>query len=267
MCGRARLSSDVSEIKLVFSIPPDRPPPNFPPSWNVAPTDSLPVVRYDRKAEQRRLDLLRWGLIPYWAKDIKVGFANINAKAEGIETKRTFRDAFERRCVPARRKIRRRPLRRNPKDQLDLAYVREKAGAATHGAILAREAAVLQSVAAGGRKAFRHGRPEALAGFTNIPRIGEWRRQSCRTDGLFDNGDNGFFKEFQQPHARTVAKQQPARGRVVALDDADRQLRRPKGQLRVALRLLVVRAGDQLLRAIQYGAEKRVRRGIFGRLA
>ena len=97
MCGRARLSSDVSEIKLVFRIPPERPIPNFPPNWNVAPTDSLPVVRYDRKAEQRSLDLLRWGLIPYWAKDSKVGFANINAKAEGIETRPAFRQAFERR--------------------------------------------------------------------------------------------------------------------------------------------------------------------------
>jgi putative SOS response-associated peptidase YedK len=97
MCGRARLSSDVSEIKLVFRIPPDRPTPNFPPSWNVAPTNSLPVVRYDAKAAQRSLDMLRWGLIPHWAKDIKVGFANINAKAEGIENKPAFRKAFERR--------------------------------------------------------------------------------------------------------------------------------------------------------------------------
>jgi SOS response associated peptidase (SRAP) len=87
MCGRARLSSDVSEIKLVFSIPTHRPTPNFPPSWNVAPTDSLPVVRYDGKAGERSLDLLRWGLVPFWAKDLNVGFANINAKAEGIETK------------------------------------------------------------------------------------------------------------------------------------------------------------------------------------
>jgi len=102
MCGRVRLSSDVSEIKLVFSIPPERPTPNFPPSWNVAPTDSLPVVRYERKAAQRSLDLLRWGLIPYWAKDIKVGFANINAKAEGIESKQAFGKAFERRrCLVA----------------------------------------------------------------------------------------------------------------------------------------------------------------------
>src|SRR3974390_289281 len=98
MCGRARLSSDVSEIKLVFGIPPERPTPNFPSSWNVAPTDSLPVVRYDRKAGQRSLDLLRWGLIPYWAKDIKVGFATINARAEEVDTKPAFREAFQRRC-------------------------------------------------------------------------------------------------------------------------------------------------------------------------
>src|SRR6201997_3711088 len=97
MCGRVRLSSDVSEIKLVFSIPPHRPTPNYPPSWNVAPTDQLPVVRYDRKAGERSLDMLRWGLVPYWAKDLKVGFANINAKAEGIETRPAFRDAFQRR--------------------------------------------------------------------------------------------------------------------------------------------------------------------------
>jgi len=100
MCGRARLSTDVSEIKLVFSIPPHRPTPNFPPSWNVAASDSLPVVRYDGKAGERSLDLLRWGLVPHWAKDLKVGFANINAKAEGIETKPAFRDAFQhRRCL------------------------------------------------------------------------------------------------------------------------------------------------------------------------
>jgi hypothetical protein len=121
-------------------------------------------------------------------------------------------------------------------------------------------------VGAGGRKPFRHGRPEAVAGFAHIPGIGEWRRQPWRTDGLFDNGDNSFLKEFQQPHARVLAEQQPARGRVVALDDADRKFRRPERQLLVALCLLVIRAGNQLLRAIQDGAEKRVGRGKFGRL-
>jgi hypothetical protein len=94
MCGRARLSSDVSEIRIAFGIPPERPTPNIAPSWNVAPTDSLPIVRYDAKDHQRSLEVMRWGLVPFWAKDIKVGFANINAKAEGIENKPAFREAF-----------------------------------------------------------------------------------------------------------------------------------------------------------------------------
>jgi putative SOS response-associated peptidase YedK len=98
MCGRVRLSSDVSEITLVFRIPPERS--NFAASWNVAPTDPLPVVRYDAKEHQRSLEVMRWGLVPFWAKDIKVGFANINAKAEGIEKRPAFREAFQqRRCL------------------------------------------------------------------------------------------------------------------------------------------------------------------------
>ena len=69
MCGRVRLSSDVSEIKLVFSIPPQRPTPNIAPSWNVAPTDLVPVICHDGKAGERSLDVMRWGLVPFWAKD------------------------------------------------------------------------------------------------------------------------------------------------------------------------------------------------------
>jgi len=100
MCGRARLSSDVSEIKLVFSIPPERPTPNIPANWNAAPTEDLPVVRYDNTAGGRRLEVMRWGLVPFWAKDIKVGFSNINAKAETIDTRPAFREAFtRRRCL------------------------------------------------------------------------------------------------------------------------------------------------------------------------
>jgi putative SOS response-associated peptidase YedK len=100
MCGRARLSSDVSEIKLVFGIPPERPTPNIAPSWNLAPTDPAPVVHYDAKDGGRRLEVMRWGLIPYWAKDIKIGFSTINARAEEVDTKPAFREAFrQRRCL------------------------------------------------------------------------------------------------------------------------------------------------------------------------
>ena len=84
MCGRARLSSDVSEIKIAFGMPPERPTPNFAASWNVAPTDPLPIVRYDAKDHRRSLQVMRWGLVPFWVKDIKAGFANINAKTEGV---------------------------------------------------------------------------------------------------------------------------------------------------------------------------------------
>src|SRR5216684_4513537 len=97
MCGRAKLETDVSEIRNAFRIPPEYSTPNFAPSWNVAPTDNLPIVRYDPKAEARTLDLMRWGLVPYWAKDIKIGFSTINAMAETVDTKPVFREAFGRR--------------------------------------------------------------------------------------------------------------------------------------------------------------------------
>ncbi len=100
MCGRAKLETDVSEIRIAFRIPPEYPTPNFAPSWNVAPTDNLPIVRYDPKTGSRTLDLMRWGLVPYWAKDIKIGFSTINAMAETIEAKPVFREAFaRRRCI------------------------------------------------------------------------------------------------------------------------------------------------------------------------
>jgi putative SOS response-associated peptidase YedK len=88
------------EIKIVFRVPPERPTPNFAPSWNIAPTDPMPVVRYDAKAGERSLDVMRWGLVPYWAKDIKIGYSTFNARAEEIDTKPAFREAFQkRRCL------------------------------------------------------------------------------------------------------------------------------------------------------------------------
>jgi putative SOS response-associated peptidase YedK len=97
MCGRARLSSDVSEIKIAFSIPPERPAPNIRANWNMAPTQDGAVVRYDadEARAQPRCDAL--GLVPFWAKDIKIGYSTFNAKAEGIDAKPVFREPFKRR--------------------------------------------------------------------------------------------------------------------------------------------------------------------------
>jgi putative SOS response-associated peptidase YedK len=67
------------------------------PSYNIAPQTFQPVVRLAEETRQRVLTVMRWGLIPYWAKDAKVGFSTINAKAETITTSAVFRDAMKRR--------------------------------------------------------------------------------------------------------------------------------------------------------------------------
>ena len=100
MCGRARLSSDVSEIKLVFSDSAGAADAQFPAELERGADRSAAGRPVRRQGRQRSLDVMRWGLVPFWAKDIKVGFANINAKAEGIENKPAFREAFQqRRCL------------------------------------------------------------------------------------------------------------------------------------------------------------------------
>src|SRR6202021_1992114 len=73
------------------------------PSYNVAPQTFQPVVRLNEEADKRELALLRWGLIPFWAKEPKVGFSTINAKSETVATSAMYREPFNRRrcLVPA----------------------------------------------------------------------------------------------------------------------------------------------------------------------
>jgi putative SOS response-associated peptidase YedK len=77
--------------------------PLFAPSYNVAPQSVQPVVRQRRDTGEREFALLRWGLVPFWAKDAKIGYSTINARAEEAASKPAFRDALrKRRClVPA----------------------------------------------------------------------------------------------------------------------------------------------------------------------
>lgn len=98
MCGRAKLPDDVSEIKLDLKIDFDEIA-DYRPSWNAAPTTKLPVV-VSRNGE-RTLTLMRWGLIPSWAKDLKIGHATFNARAESLDTRPAFRGAWQagRRCL------------------------------------------------------------------------------------------------------------------------------------------------------------------------
>jgi putative SOS response-associated peptidase YedK len=73
------------------------------PRYNIAPTQPIPVIRQHPKEPVRELSLIRWGLIPSWAKDPSVAARTINARAETASTKPAFRDALKfRRClIPA----------------------------------------------------------------------------------------------------------------------------------------------------------------------
>jgi putative SOS response-associated peptidase YedK len=101
MCGRFVQKTPLGEIRVLFET--ENPVPNAAPRYNAAPTDNLAVVRYNPQTGARSLDLLRWGLVPLWAKDPSFGPKCINARSETIATNKIFRDAFERRrcLVPA----------------------------------------------------------------------------------------------------------------------------------------------------------------------
>jgi len=101
MCGRFQASSSPAELARWFKT--TGPLPHLQQRYNAAPTQDLPVVLRDPESGERRLEVLRWGLIPFWVKDGKVGYTTTNAMAETVATTRAFRDAFEsRRClVPA----------------------------------------------------------------------------------------------------------------------------------------------------------------------
>jgi putative SOS response-associated peptidase YedK len=97
MCGRFVLKAPFSELVRLYNVTNNL---NLEPRSNIPPTENIAAVRPDPVGTGRRLDMLRWGLVPWWAKDLKVSFSNINAKAETVAEKPAFRDAFrERRCV------------------------------------------------------------------------------------------------------------------------------------------------------------------------
>jgi putative SOS response-associated peptidase YedK len=99
LCGRYTLTVPLSNLVDSFDVDP--PEFDYPPRYNIAPTQDAPVIAQD--ADGRRMGLLRWGLVPSWAKDLSMGGRMINARAETVAEKPAFRRAFRhRRClVPA----------------------------------------------------------------------------------------------------------------------------------------------------------------------
>ena len=77
--------------------------PDLPVSYNIAPSQNVLAIRFNPETRERTLDQLRWGLIPHWAKDQKIAYRTINARAETVDKAPSYRQAFiKRRClIPA----------------------------------------------------------------------------------------------------------------------------------------------------------------------
>ena len=85
MCGRLTLHFSIELLAEIFGLPDL---PGLVPWYKIAPTQSAAVVRSSENA--RRLNLLRWGLVPSWTKDISIGSLMINARSESLPNKPAF---------------------------------------------------------------------------------------------------------------------------------------------------------------------------------
>jgi putative SOS response-associated peptidase YedK len=101
MCGRYATTRSDADLTLLFDAVAVTE--QLEPSWNVAPTDPVPLIRVSQRRGGRVLDTARWGLVPPWATDPRVGARMINARAETVATSPAFAPSFaRRRClVPA----------------------------------------------------------------------------------------------------------------------------------------------------------------------
>jgi putative SOS response-associated peptidase YedK len=92
MCGRYLITSSPEAFRRLFGYPEE---PGFPPRYNVAPTQPVPIVRMVEGA--RQFALVRWGLVPPWVKDPRNFSLLVNARAESVNDKPAFRNAMRRR--------------------------------------------------------------------------------------------------------------------------------------------------------------------------
>lgn len=93
MCGRYVIAYDPQTLVSGFSLTRVVP---FPRRWNVTPQTPVPVV-YETREGERVAELMRWGLVPHWAKDASIGHKLNNARADGLFDKPSFRQAARRR--------------------------------------------------------------------------------------------------------------------------------------------------------------------------
>ena len=122
MCGRYRLSRRKQLVEEYFDTVPGEE--EWAPRYNIAPTQPVPVIRQNPKEPRREMSLVRWGLVPSWAKDSSGAAMMINARSETAAAKPAFRDALKfRRClVPVDGFYERQRLGKAKQDDQQMAY-------------------------------------------------------------------------------------------------------------------------------------------------
>jgi putative SOS response-associated peptidase YedK len=102
MCGRFTQRQTWTELVRRYRLTTHQPALNLEPRFNIAPTQDIAVIRGSADSGEHEVRMLRWGLVPFWAKDKSFAARMINARAETVHTLPAFRAAFrQRRCLIA----------------------------------------------------------------------------------------------------------------------------------------------------------------------
>ncbi|VXD24229.1 conserved hypothetical protein [Planktothrix serta PCC 8927] len=97
MCGRFSLTCSGTAIAQTFNLSSI---PEFIPQYNIAPAQKISTIRYNLEQQEQQFQPMRWGLIPHWSKDEKIGYKLINARVETVTEKPAFRQAIRsQRCL------------------------------------------------------------------------------------------------------------------------------------------------------------------------
>ncbi len=94
MCGRFALATEKKILEMLYELELSG---ELQPRYNIAPSQDILALRYSLPLEQRELVHLKWGLVPFWAKESSIGSRMINARSETAPEKPSFRDAFKKR--------------------------------------------------------------------------------------------------------------------------------------------------------------------------
>lgn len=98
-CGRYTLQTNGKELKKRYNLAKE--PKNVPQSFDIKPTHTMPVISAEGDGTPQ-LEMMKWGLIPFWAKDPKIGYSTFNARDDSVFSKPTWRSIYKRRIlVPA----------------------------------------------------------------------------------------------------------------------------------------------------------------------